>query len=51
MTNDERAQIRAEAPGMVERFHHYWRSWRSRGATRMDHRLWLHWAIFGRYPS
>lgn len=50
--NDERAQIRAEAVrGRVERFHNYWRTWRSLGAARMDHRLWLHWAIFGRYPS
>ena len=28
----------------------YWRTWRCRGVAKMDHRLWLHWAIFGRYP-
>jgi hypothetical protein len=36
---------------MIRRFANYYRSWRGRGAARMDHRLWLFWAIFGRYPK
>lgn len=35
---------------MISRFKNYWRVWRGRGAARMDHALWLHWAVFGRYP-
>lgn len=33
----------------IWRIANYWRVWRGRGAARMDHRLWLGWAIFGRY--
>jgi hypothetical protein len=35
---------------MIERISNYWRVWRSRGAARMDHGLWLHWAVTGKYP-
>lgn len=36
---------------MTERFRLYLRAWRGKGAARMDHRDWLHWAIFGKYPE
>lgn len=36
---------------MIARLANYYRVWRRRGAARMDHGLWLHWAIFGRYPA
>lgn len=35
---------------MAYRFRCYFRAWRGRGAARMDHRLWLYWAVFNRYP-
>jgi hypothetical protein len=36
---------------MSDRFRLYWRAWRGRGAATMDHWLWLHWALTGRYPA
>ena len=36
---------------MFGRLKNYYRSWRGRGAAKMDHYLWLHWAITGRYPN
>lgn len=33
-----------------ERLATYYRAWRRRAAATMDHHLWAHWAIFGRYP-
>lgn len=35
---------------LMERLATYYRVWRCKEVARMDHRLWLHWAIFGRYP-
>lgn len=35
---------------LLERWLVFWRTWRSRGAARMDLGLWLHWVVFGRYP-
>ena len=35
---------------MGKRLAQYFHVWRTRGAATMNHRLWLHWAIFGRYP-
>lgn len=35
---------------MIRRFTNYYRTWRGRGAAKMDHGLWLFWAAFGRYP-
>lgn len=28
----------------------YWRTWRRKGAAKMEHPLWLFWALTGRYP-
>lgn len=36
---------------MIGRLKTYYWIWRNRGAAVMDHRLWLHWAITGRYPK
>lgn len=36
---------------MIERFLIYWSVFRSRGKARVDHRLWLYWSLFGRYPK
>jgi hypothetical protein len=36
---------------MINRFRTYYSVWRSRGASRLDHSLWFHWALFGRYPA
>jgi hypothetical protein len=36
---------------MIKRFRNYYRVWRSRGAATLNHSLWLHWALFGRYPD
>lgn len=35
---------------MIKRLINYWNVWRKRGAAKMDHWLWLHWSILGRYP-
>lgn len=35
---------------MAKRLAHYFHVWRNRGAAKMSHWLWLHWAVFGRYP-
>lgn len=35
---------------MINRLTTYYRVWQHRGAARMDHRLWLYWALMGRYP-
>lgn len=36
---------------MIRRTVIYWQAWRGRGAARLDHWLWLHWTVFGRFPS
>lgn len=36
---------------MIARLRIYWRVWRTRGAAALDHRLWAHWALFGKYPA
>jgi hypothetical protein len=36
---------------MIQRVANYWRVWRGRGAAKLDHRLWVYWAVFGRFPS
>lgn len=28
----------------------YGHTWRNRGAAYLDHKMWLFWVIFGRYP-
>jgi hypothetical protein len=35
---------------IFERFFNYWNCWRGKGKCRMEHRLWLVWALTGRYP-
>jgi hypothetical protein len=35
---------------MIERLRVYWRVWRARGAATLDHRLWGHWVLWGKYP-
>ena len=35
---------------MIKRLRSYYSVWRGKGAAKMDHALWLHWAVFGRYP-
>ena len=39
------------ATGIITRWRTYWRTWRGRGAATLDHRLWAHWALFGKYPA
>jgi hypothetical protein len=38
------------ADRMIERLRVYWRVWRARGAATLDHRLWGHWVLWGKYP-
>lgn len=43
--------VSQRARSMRQRFQNYWWNWRRKGAAKMDHRLWFHWAITGRYPK
>jgi hypothetical protein len=35
---------------MLDRLVNYLNVWWRKGAAKMDHYLWLHWVVTGRYP-
>lgn len=51
MTSNRLTALLPLVQDIVSRAIHAARIYRGRGAARMNARLWLHWVLFGKYPS